>query len=153
MSDILALYAGLPVRHLSPLEWWAQEVAQPSCEGVAIFEFTFPHDQSLPAKSVQIAQCALITAHIFRQFRFPEVSARFGHSPFGALCMAVPKAAMHEDDLTARRKYEVGRARQARSMKPIAVPKRMSEATHDHLNAGVLRAYPCHQTAALGRNC
>lgn len=153
MSDILALYANSLVLHLPVSKGWAQEAAQPSHKGLAIFEFTFPHNKSLPAKHVQVAQYALITAHIFRQLRFPEVSARFGDASFGAFCMAMPKAAMHEDDLTARRKDEIGRARQASSMEPITVPERMSEATHDHLNAGVLRAHPCHQTATLGRNC
>ena len=153
MSDLLALCAGLVMLHLSPSKRWVQEVAKPDRKGIAIFEFTFPHNQSLPAKSVQIAQYALITAHIFRQLGFPEVSARLGHAPFGALCMAMPKAAMHEDRLTAGRKDEVGRARQASSMEPITVPKRMSESAHDHLNASVLRTHSCHQTATLGRNC
>lgn len=55
--------------------------------------------------------------------------------------MAVPEAAVDEDDGPVFAQYEVGMSRQARMIQPIPEASAEQELPHQHLRAGGLALY------------
>lgn len=131
----------------------AKEIAQPTREGIAIFDLAFPYNKGLPTKRLQVAQYASIAIYVFRQLRRPEVISRLRYFPLRTSSVVMPKAAVHEDDLAAGGKDKIGRTWQTLFVKPVTITQRMNETTNRHFNVGVFRSHPSHEAAAFGGYC
>jgi hypothetical protein len=66
--------------------------------------------------------------------------------------MAVPEAAMNENDLPSRGEYHVRTTRQVATMKAKPVAKRVSELAHDHFRFGVLVSNTGHERTSLRKD-
>lgn len=63
--------------------------------------------------------------------------------------VTVPPAAMHENDLPAGRKHDVGSAWQVSAVNTKAVPQRVAEAAHSEFWLRALSADASHECASL----
>ena len=63
--------------------------------------------------------------------------------------MAMPEAAMYENDLSPRTEDQIRTAREPTGVKAVSIAKRMDKTTHAHLWLGVLASNAAHPLASL----
>ena len=91
----------------------------------------------------------LVPRDIAVEFRLPECHVGLRHRRRLAALVAVPEAAVHEDDRVPLGQHDVGVARQFGRMEAEAEAQGMQMASHDHLGLRVLRPNVAHHLAAL----
>jgi hypothetical protein len=73
------------------------------------------------------------------QFRQPEFEPRF-RRPTNTAPMRVPKTAIHKNNLSARREYDVGSTRKIATVKPESVTERVKTSANQQFRCCVLAA-------------
>jgi hypothetical protein len=109
-----------------------------------------PDYEDGPALFLEGGYEGAVAAPITPDFGRPEVKPGLGELSITA-SVSVPKAAVHENNLSPAGKDQVGAAGQFRGVKPVAVTHAVDEASHDHLGDGVFTANAPHERAALFR--
>lgn len=85
-----------------------------------ISNFALPYDHDAPAVFDQRVQISLVTADVLRELRVPEFDSRSWCVGKPATSMAMPKAAMHENDGSPAGKDDVGPSGKAATMESKA---------------------------------
>src|SRR5579863_9305509 len=89
-----------------------------------ILHLALPHGQHLPSPLRECFIVLFVALPVPFQLRLPKVEARFGKARQRAIGVAMPEAAMNEDNLSPQPEDEVGTAGQIPRMQPIAVAQR-----------------------------
>ena len=114
-----------------------------------LFDFTFPDDDDAPTGGLQGCLFLFVAFDIAFEFLGPEFDVGFGHGGDFATFMAMPEAAIDENDGMPFGEDDVGMSRQFGGMEAIAEAKRMEVVAHDNLRLRVFRADFAHGGAAL----
>lgn len=92
--------------------------------GVEIFlgEFAFPDGDDGPGEGVEALSVEFVAGDVAGYLFFPEAGVRLGNDVLGATSVAVPEAAVDEDDCAILGQDEIGGAGEAFVIDPVAVP-------------------------------
>src|SRR5438309_776803 len=115
-----------------------------------VLQLAFPDRQHFPAflgEKFLVARVALLVG---LKLRLPEIEPGFRHARERALLVAVPEAAMHENDLAAATEYQIRAARQFPVVEPVAIAFREDKMSDQHFRPGIFRADARHDFGALG---
>lgn len=124
-----------------------------SCHGIHVGQLAFPDDKHLPAGSLEVCDVASVTLNVAGELRVPVVlpRSRQGGRTAAWVGMLVPEAPMHEDNLSAPWKDEIGPSRQIIAVKSESIAEPMGEATDLDLRLRVRAANRNHRAPpALG---
>ena len=127
----------------------AQETVQPLEEFPGIFRFTFPDHAHAPTERVKFAHIFFVAPPVAFQLRSPIFKACLWNARTTTAAMLMPEAPPHFNNAFPPREHEVRRARQLRSMEPIAVSHAMDNPPHNHFWRSVPVANPAHDRRAL----
>jgi len=113
---------------------------------------TFPNHAYLPPVSPQARDVAEIATTIRSKFRQPEAELGFREPRKGATVfgVAMPKAAVDEDDLLLLGENDIRLSRKVRNVEPESVSKRTSYFPHQEFRFRILTVDERHSLAALG---
>lgn len=91
--------------------------------GVAILlgEFTFPDGDDGPGEGVEALGVEFVTGDVGGDLLFPETGVGLWFHVFGTAAVAVPEAAVDEDDGAVLGQHEVGFAGEALVVEPVSV--------------------------------
>jgi len=81
----------------------------------------------------------------------PPVGAGLGYYVVAAAFVAMPEAAVYEDDGAVAGQHYIGPAGEAFHMQAVAVSQGVQVAAHQHFGLGVFALYAAHVVAACGR--
>jgi len=98
---------------------------------------------------LQFFAISYISSYVGREFLFPKINIRARSGRLFAVLMAVPKAAMNENDRPPSRQYQIRFAWQFPIMQTKAEPKAMSSRAHDQFGAGIFGTYRPHNFRTL----
>jgi hypothetical protein len=124
--------------------------------GGQIRQLTFPNHAYLPPVSPQTRDVAEVAATIRSEFRQPEAELGFREPRKGAtgVGVAMPKAAVDEDDLLLLGENDIRLSRKVRNVEPESVSARTSYFPHQEFRFRILTVDERHSLAALGpRQC
>lgn len=117
-------------------------------EDIKVRSFTLPDDEHLPAELAEGGFVSSIASAIGRDFWPPIVETALRQAAFAAF-VAVPVAAVDEQDLTPPRKYDIGGTGQIPEVEAISVAEPVEHPPHDHFRTGVPCAYRLHDLPTL----
>lgn len=110
-------------------------------------EAAFPNVRNTPAITSQMFADTSVTRDVARNLLTPELRARAW--PFEQVAvMAMPEAAIHEDDCLAGPEDKVWFAGEVLAMKPVPPAHCMQAAAHDQLRPSVGRSDAGHHPAS-----
>ncbi len=91
--------------------------------GVEIFlgEFAFPDGDDGPGEGVEALGVEFVAGDVAGDFLAPECFVGLGNDVFGATAVAVPEAAVDEDDGAVLGQDEIGGAGEALVIEPVPV--------------------------------
>lgn len=112
-------------------------------------ESALPNRQRTPASSIEFIPGLLIPHPCASDLLPPEVGSRRGPLEQMAV-VAVPEAAIHENNGIESREHQVGPPWEVRSVEPIAEAHRVKPPSYHHLRPRVLPANARHHSAAGG---
>jgi len=81
----------------------------------------FPHNHDSPTEAAEGPEVFAVAGVVFLQLGHPVFSIGSGHSRFATAFVAVPEAAVYEDDASAEWKDNVWFSGQIFFVKPVAV--------------------------------
>lgn len=112
-------------------------------------ESALPNRQHTPAASIEFIPGLLIPLPCASDLLPPEVGSR--RRPLEQMAVvAVPEAAIHENNGIESREHQIGPSRKVRSVEPIAKAHRVKPTPYHHLRPRVLPANTRHHSAAGG---
>jgi len=88
---------------------------------VLLGEFAFPDGDDGPGEGVEALGIEFVAGDVAGYLFFPESGVRLGFDVLGATAVAVPEAAVDEDDGAVLGQDEVGGAGEALVIEPVAV--------------------------------
>ena len=88
---------------------------------VLLGEFAFPDGDDGPGEGVEALGVEFVAGDVAGYLFFPESGVRLGFDVLGATTVAVPEAAVDEDDGAVLGQHEVGGAGEAAVIEPVAV--------------------------------
>ena len=103
----------------------------------------------MPAEAAQLDAFLYIALFVAFYFLFPEWGVALGHYKVAAAFVAVPEAAVDEDDGAVLAQYYVGGAGQALDIYAVAIAVGMQVTAHNQLGLGVLALDACHALVPL----
>ena len=103
----------------------------------------------MPAEVAQLDAFFDIALFVAFYFLFPERGVALGHYKVLATLVAVPEAAVDEDDGAVFAQHYVGGAGQALDIYAVAVATGVQVTAHNHLGLGVLALDACHAPMPL----
>ena len=103
-----------------------------------VFQFALPDSQDTPTKFPQLLPCTAVARDVCAKLLLPKRHSSFWRCGIAASQMAMPEAAVYEDDLATGREHQIRLAGQAGNMKPITISKRMNYPPHRQLGSRVL---------------
>ena len=110
----------------------------------------FPNDQRAPPLTTKKLANFGVAGPIAGEFGEPELFVRGGSRSTARALMAVPKAAVNEDDLAPAGEYQVGTAGNVAAVEPIAIAEARYDASDRQLRRRIARADGSHHAATLG---
>ena len=84
-------------------------------------EFTFPYGDDGPGKGIKALGIEFVTGDVAGDLFFPELGVGLWCDVLGTAAVAVPEAAVDEDDGAVLGQHEVGLARKALVVEPVPV--------------------------------
>ena len=117
---------------------------------VLLGEFTFPDGDDGPGEGVEALGIEFVAGDGAGHFPLPEVGVAFRDDIFGAAAVAVPEAAVDEDDGSILGQDEVGGTGQASVVEPVAIAPAPKFIPDGPLGGRVLRADAGHAVVPLG---
>lgn len=105
---------------------------------------TFPDRCHAPSGREQCAARGVVPHHIRHELRLPEFRAGGWDGGVAAARMAMPEAAMYENDCPVLRKYEIRSTRKALRVQLVAEASGMHRAAKSHFGPRVLASDPGH---------
>ena len=117
---------------------------------VLLGEFAFPDGDDGPGEGVEALGAQFIAGDVAGHFLLPEAGVAFRDDIFGAAAVAVPEAAVDEDDGTVLGEDEVGRAGQTSVVEPVAITATPQFVPDGPLGSRILRADAGHVVGSLG---
>ena len=109
----------------------------------------FPDRQDLPSPGLKTPPGRAIAAQVCSELGFPEVTSRLRHGPTFATPMAMPEAAIDEDDLPASREDQIGRPRHVPAVQTETKAEPMRDLAHQQLGRRTFRPHMRHAPASL----
>ena len=103
----------------------------------------------MPAEVAQLDAFFYVALFVAFYFLLPEWGIAFGHYKVFATLVAVPEAAVDEDDCLVLAQYYVGGAGQALDVYAVAVAMGMEVTAHNQLRFGVLALDARHALVPL----
>ena len=94
-------------------------------------QFAPPDNDCVPTEAAQLDAFLDIALFVAFYFLFPKCGVALGHYKVFAALVAVPKAAVDEDDCLVLAQYYVGGAGQAFDIYPVAVAMGMEVTVHN----------------------
>lgn len=113
-------------------------------------QLALPNDKDGPSLLPEVRDAGAIPAPISLDLGRPKGDSGLGE-PSVPAAVAVPEAAVNEDDLSQAGKYQVGPTRQFRVVKAVAITHAVNEAPNDHFGDRILASDAAHERAALFR--
>ena len=110
---------------------------------------SFPNDDCVPAEVAQLYAFFYVALFVALDFLFPERGVALGHYKVAAAFVAVPEAAVDEEDGAVLAQHYVGGAGQALDIYAVAVAVGMQVAAHNQLGLGVLALDARHALVPL----
>ena len=108
----------------------AEKVDKFSGRSVELGKFAFPQCQYAPSKLAEFRRLFPMTLHVAGYLRLPVLGVP-DRLPVAALTvMAVPEAAVDEDDLLATREHDVRRSGEVSPVELVAVSHGVQQAPH-----------------------
>lgn len=92
---------------------------------------------------------SLVALHVIGALLLPVPAIRGGDHSAETAVVLVPKAAVNQDDLLAKRKDEIRFAGEVSSMKAESVPKTVCDLADDYLRLRIFAPNPGHAVTAL----
>ena len=114
-------------------------------------EAALPDDYGVPAETGEGLIVAVVALAVALYLRAPEVDVGLGEAEVPAAFVAVPEAAVDEDTGAVLAQDDVGMARQARMVEPVAETAGVQPAPDGHLGLGVCRTDGRHVLMPLLR--
>lgn len=112
-------------------------------------QLAFPNHDAVPSHCGQLATHLTISFLISSYFFYPELRVGFRYSVIFAPLMPMPKAAIDEDASAVFPHHDVGLARKAGMIQPIAVSMAPQPLAHNHFWPGVLTVNGGHVRMTL----
>ena len=116
--------------------------------GLAL-NLTLPDDQQVPAEAAQFVPLRQVAGPIALELGLPERPACDGHGPAEFAVVAMPEAAMDENDFSVRGEYEIGTARQGAEVETITVAHGVDQPPDNHFGLCVPATNSGHVERAL----
>ena len=113
------------------------------------FEFALPDDDCVPAEVAQLDAFFYVALFVAFYLLFPEWGVALGHYKVLASFVAVPEAAVDEDDGAVLAQHYVGGAGQAFDVYPVAVAVCVQITAHNHFGLCVLALDARHALVPL----
>ena len=117
---------------------------------VLLGEFTLPDGDDGPGEGVEALGIEFVAGDVACYFLLPEFNMGLRHDIFGAVAVAVPEAAVDEDDGAIFRQYQIRRSGQALVVEPVSVAAAPQFVPDGPLGDRVLRADAGHAVVPLG---
>ena len=117
---------------------------------VRLFQLALPNDNNAPSFRLQLTPNFLIPLLVPGNLSHPELCVGFRNRIILTVFVAMPEAAMHEDNSTIFGQYEVRLAGQALVVEPIPVTPAPQLGPHNLLRGRVPGADAGHVVGALG---
>lgn len=112
-------------------------------------QLAFPNHDAVPPHCRQLAAHLAISFLISSYFFYPELRVGFRYSIISAPLVPMPKAAVDEDASAVFPHHDVGLARKAGMIQPIAVSMAPQPLAHNHFWPGVLTVNGGHVRMTL----
>lgn len=117
----------------------SQPCGELSTDGLSVIaDCTFPYDRDPPTGIDQGSDCRLVPDLIASQLLVPELGSGFGKAEEAAAHMAMPEAAMHEDNSVPFRQHQIWFAGEVRRVQPVSEASAPQLCSHLQFRAGVL---------------
>lgn len=127
------------------------DAVQEWCQIFLVHDFTLPDGEHVPAVGFQLEGVELVAALVGKDLVLPECGVAFGLCGVLAVGVAMPEAAVHEDDGFVLLEHDVGFARQF-AMQAIAEAAGKEGLSEKDLRFGVLAAnFRHHRGTFYGR--
>jgi hypothetical protein len=117
-------------------------------QSVSAAHRTFPYRHDPPFILLQRHQHLAVTSDIARDLRLPECRTG-GRNRRQVTRMAMPEAAVHEDDSAKASEYEIWPARQILPVNSKPQPARVKASPHEQFGLGVTAADAAHVERSL----
>lgn len=111
------------------------------------FELALPYGEYVPAHGAEAVFLRFVALLVAAYFGGPEVGVGFGQ--VHVFLVAVPEAAVDEDDYAILAEHDVGCPRQMLDMFAVAVAPRPQPPPHYHLGLGILALDAAHAARPL----
>lgn len=112
-------------------------------------ELALPHLDDVPTHAAQLEAFGKVAFAVALNLGLPEVGAGLGKDEVAAAFVAVPEAAVHEDDGAVLAEHDVGGAGQAADVDAEAEPLGKQVFAHQDLGLGVAAADAGHALVPL----
>ena len=126
-----------------------QESDQTLLEFVSVACLTFPDCENVPAEAFEFATIGGIPRLVPLKLLTPECQPCPGGAAPVLATMSMPEAAMYKDDFATRWKNEVGTAREAPSLQPVAISEAVYKAANCKFRLRMCAMNSRHAAAAL----
>ena len=113
------------------------------------FELALPYLDDVPAHEAELEAFGVVALAVALYFGLPEVGVGFGQDVVAAAFVAVPEAAVDEDDRAVLAQHDVGRAGQAADVDAETEPACKQVFAHQYLGLGVAAADAGHALVPL----
>ena len=117
---------------------------------VLLGEFAFPDGDDGPGEGVEALGVEFVAGDVAGHFFTPELFVGLGNGVLGATPVAVPEAAVDEDDGAVLGQHEVGGAGESAVIEPVAVAPSPQFAPDGPLRGGVPGTDAGHVVRPLG---
>ena len=115
------------------------------------FEFAFPHRDAMPAHLCELSLLLAVTLFVSFYLSLPKRHVGLGQAESSTVGVPMPEAAVDEDAGTVFAEHEVGVARQARTVQPVAKASVPQVLAHDALGLSSAGANGRHVVVSLRR--
>ena len=116
-----------------------QPCGELSTHGLSVIaDSAFPYDRDPPTGIDQGNDSRLVPDLIASQLLVPELGSGFGEAEEAAARMAMPEAAMHEDNSVPFRQHQIWFAGEVRRVQPVSEASPPQLCSHSQFRAGVL---------------
>lgn len=118
---------------------------------IARRQLAFPDHHHRPAVTLKFLNLTMVARYVCVKLCVPEFDTRLGSGCLLASRVAMPETTVNEDDLSARRKHDIGCARQPATIDPETIAESMDNLPDLQLRGGVLLANPRHERTTFRR--
>ena len=123
-----------------------------ACEQAAlVVHLALPHNQALPAHSLQCTQGSSVASACCLELSIPVFDASAGSRSQATSFVTVPKAPMNEHNLAPAPEHDVRTARKIARVEAKSIAVAMQKTADAQLRASVFAANSRHQCTSLRR--